>query len=104
MLVLHHLHKRRKSNKRSEFELQILDYVVYVASILGPLMTVPQILLIWENKTAAGVSISSWLGFVAYNTVWLIYGITRKDPPIILSNSLWVFLQILVVISAIIYR
>ena len=104
MLVLHHLRKRRKSAKRNEFEMEILDYIVYAASILGPLMTIPQILVIWNTKTAAGVSIISWLGFVIYNSIWLTYGIVRKDPPIILSNFLWVLLQITVVVGAIIYR
>jgi MtN3 and saliva related transmembrane protein len=67
-------------------------------------MTIPQILLIWQTKTAAGVSLFAWLGFIAYNTIWLMYGIVRKDPPIIISNSLWVSLQIVVVISVLLYR
>jgi uncharacterized protein with PQ loop repeat len=101
MLVLHHIHKRKK---HSQNETTFLDYAVYFASIVSPLMTLPQLYLIWVNKTVAGVSIPSWSGYVFFNIIWIYYGVVHKNKPIIIANLLWALLQSLVVIGVLLNR
>ncbi len=96
MLALHHIHKRKK---HSSNETTILDYVVYLVSIISPFMILPQLYLIWVNKETAGVSALSWSSFIFFNFIWIYYGIIHKDKPIIITNLLWAVLQSFVVIG-----
>ncbi len=66
-------------------------------------MTIPQILEIWINKNAMGVSIISWSAYIFTSAFWLVYGIARKDEPIIFSSAAWVVLDILIVIGTFMY-
>jgi len=96
MLALHHLHNK---NTHSSNKYTFLDYVIYIVAILSPFMTLPQLYLIWVNKTVAGVSAISWSGYVIFNLIWIYYGIVHKDKPIILTNLLWAVFQIFVVLG-----
>jgi uncharacterized protein with PQ loop repeat len=101
MLTLHHIHRRKKHPQK---ETTFLDYAVYFASIVSPLMTLPQLYLIWVNKMVSGISVFSWSGFVFFNIIWIYYGIVHKDKPIIIANLLWALLQSLVVIGVFLNR
>ena len=107
--ALHHFHVRKRVfQKKEPFPhtnkwKRVMDKAVYVAGVLGPLMTIPQVSKIWIDKNATGVSLASWVGYTATASVWLIYGLMHKEKPIIVTYILWVILEILVVIGVLIY-
>ncbi len=103
--ALYHLHKRKQKEKYPHPNRwkRILDKVIYVVGVIGPLMTLPQLYNIWIDKNAAGVSALSWGAYAVIALVWLAYGITHIEKPIILNSGLWVFLEILVVVGTLIY-
>jgi uncharacterized protein with PQ loop repeat len=41
--------------------------------------------------------------FMLMSVVWLWYGITRKDKPLIISNILWILTDLVVIAGAIRY-
>lgn len=106
---LHHLHERKRIHQKHEsyphpekFK-RVMDNVVYAAGVLGPAMAIPQILKIWVEKNATGVSILSWSAFGILAIPWLIYGILHKEKPIILMYILWIIIDTLIVAGALIY-
>ncbi len=106
---LHHFHVRKRIHQKHETYphpdkwINFMDKAVYVVGAIGPLMTLPQLMKIWVEKNATGVSVASWTGFLLYAIFWLIYGIMHREKPIIFAYILWVTLQALVVIGIIIY-
>ena len=80
-----------------------MDKVIYAVGIFGPVMTIPQIFTIWVEKNASGVSVVSWTAYLVAAFFWLAYGIMHKEKPIIMTYILWIILEAMVVIGALIY-
>ncbi len=100
---LHHFHKgNRKSHKETRLK-RFVDTFVYFIALVGPVMTIPQVAKIWIEQNAAGVSLISWSTYLVTSTFWLIYGIVHKEKPIIFSNIVWIFLNVVIVLGTIYY-
>jgi MtN3 and saliva related transmembrane protein len=81
-----------------------IDRLVNVIAVVGPLTSVPQIAEIWFiDKSAVGVSLVTWSLFLLMACIWLLYGIVHKARPIIISNSLWILAQAIIVLGALYY-
>ena len=76
---------------------------IYLVGALGPIMTIPQVMKIWGEQEAAGVSVISWSAYSLLSIFWIIYGIVDRDKPIIFMFTAYFILNILVVIGAIQY-
>lgn len=106
---MHHLHLRKRLHKKGEKfpspnkKIRILDDVIYIIGILGPAMTIPQILKILITQNASGVSFIANVSWGVFAGVWIVYGIVHKEKPIIITNVMWVILQTIISISVIIY-
>ena len=80
-----------------------MDKAIYVISIFGPIMTIPQVTKIWIDKNASGIAVISWVTYLITTIFWLIYGIMHKEKPIIFLNIIWIFLQISIIVGTLIY-
>ena len=102
---LHHARKKNKKfNTQSPTRSQkLIDTFIYAAVVMGPIMTLPQVIKIWVNKNASGVSFVSWTSFSVLSLVWITYGIIHKEKPIIYMNLALVIAQSLVALGAFIY-
>lgn len=83
--------------------VRVVDKVAYVAALLGPATTIPQIYQIYSTRSAEDISISAWLGFSVYSAFWIVYGIVHRDVPLTLANLLWTVLQLMVMVGAILW-
>lgn len=99
---LHHFHKREKTSHTNKF-VGFFEHFIYVVAIIIPLMTIPQVLKIWINKSAQDVSLITWSAYSFSALCWLTYSIIRKDKPLIINSILWVILESLVIVGIIIY-
>ncbi len=99
---LHHLHGRKPLRKEARFK-RFLDRIIYLAGVIGPLMTIPQVWKVWHYQDASGVAASSWGAYAATSVVWILYGIAHKERPIIFVYSLWLVLNSAVFVGALIY-
>ncbi|MEI6850594.1 MAG: hypothetical protein WCK26_01340 [Candidatus Saccharibacteria bacterium] len=88
-----HIKKKTKSKQKSK-----IDSLVYLAVIIGPLLTLPQVYSIWVEGQR-GVSIISWLAYLLASIIWLIYGIKHNDKPMLIVEIIWILLDILVIIG-----
>jgi len=107
--VLHNIHERKRIHLKKEpyphpnkFK-RFFDKFAYFVGVLGALITLPQIMKIWIEKNASGVSLISWTGYLVGAMFWLTYAILHKEKPLILTYSIWIILDILIVIGVFIY-
>jgi MtN3 and saliva related transmembrane protein len=107
---LFHFHLRKRIHQKKEkFPStnklkKLFDIIISIVVIVGPLSNIPQLLEIWIQKNASGVSLLSWLGFLIVAMVWLIYGIIHKEKPIIIMNIGLILTELLIVIGILLYR
>ncbi|MBU1202312.1 MAG: hypothetical protein KJ583_03595 [Nanoarchaeota archaeon] len=106
---MHHLHRRQIIHQKHEEyphpdkTKRIMDKLVYAASIFAPIMTLPQVMIIWIDKNAQGISVVSWIAYMLCALIWLMYGFLHKEKPIIIMNLLWIVLDLLVIIGVMVY-
>lgn len=105
---IHHIHKRKRATKFEPYPhkhpwIRFLDKLLVVIAVIGPLMTFPQILKIYIEKQAIGVSVLSWSLFTLFNIPWIIYGFVHKEKPIVIAYFGWFITNVLVAIGAVIY-
>jgi uncharacterized protein with PQ loop repeat len=72
-------------------------------SIFTLLMTVPQVLMIWVGRQAAGVSVWSWGAYLLSALLWLWYGLRKRDRNIYLPCIGWIALDAAVIVGAVVY-
>lgn len=82
----------------------VIDKVVYVAAILQPLMTIPQVVQIYTTHNVSGISLWTWLAYAILGLAFLAYGIKYHLWPIALTQVLWFILQMSVVVGILLYR
>ncbi|MBI5355869.1 MAG: hypothetical protein HZB68_05430 [Candidatus Aenigmarchaeota archaeon] len=87
---------------RAKFQ-SVMEQVILVVSIAGPLTTAPQAIKIWAGKSTEGVSLFTWTAYFSISICWLLYGISKKDKPLMIANALLIILQGLVVLGTLVY-
>jgi MtN3 and saliva related transmembrane protein len=63
-----------------------------VAASLTTLAYVPQVVKTWKSKSSKDLSLKMLLTFCVGVTLWLIYGVMKKDAPIMVANSITLLL------------
>lgn len=76
-----HKHTHIKSVK-SKKKKDLIDRLIYPAAIATPLMTLPQLYVIWIDKNT-GASVITWASYSVIALIWLIYALKIKDRPLI---------------------
>lgn len=92
----HALHAHVNKKKR----LTLFDKIIIVAAFLYPLSGLPQVIEVY-NGEVDGVSLLSWLSFIAFSALFLTYGLIHKITPMIITNILWIAVDGLVVLGVI---
>jgi len=107
---LHHFSRRKRIYQKHEPYphpnkwKRLMDKLIYVIGILGPIMTIPQLMKVWIEKNVAGLSIVSWGAYLIIAIFWLVYGIMHKDKPIVFSSGLWIIVHSLIIVGVVLYE
>jgi len=80
-----------------------LESVLRAMSVVTMLMTVPQVLTIWIDGNASGVSIVSWGAYLVSACLWLVYGLQKGDRTIYLACFGWIALDAAIVAGVIVH-
>jgi MtN3 and saliva related transmembrane protein len=105
----HHLHQRKRIYKRLEpipnpkALKRFLDRIMVFIATAGPIAVLPQMFDVFFTKNVTGLSLTTWTLWTLLSFVWLLYGVLHKEPPIIVSNILYIVLQGLVVGGILMY-
>jgi uncharacterized protein with PQ loop repeat len=81
----------------------MLRRLMAAMSVFTLAMTLPQVLTIWIEHQAAGVSILTWSAYFASAALWFWYGFRKRDRSIYLPCIGWLLMDGAVVAGAVIY-
>lgn len=98
MLSHWHYHAARKKPKK-----EAIDYVVRFFMVATPLFEIPQAIVIYSSKDASGVSLLTWGFFVLSSITWLSFGLKYRLMPLIVAHSLYILVELSVVVGIILY-
>jgi len=105
----HHLHLRKRHSRALEpypartWWKRWLDRVVLAVGIIGPIMSIPQIVLIYVGRDATGVSALSFFAWALFNIPWIFYGLVHREPPIVITYTLWLACNSAIAFGALLY-
>lgn len=93
--LLHfHINKKKRIN--------VFDKLIIVAAFAYPLSGLAQAIEVFSGN-ADGVSLFSWVGFIFFSILFLVYGLIHKITPMIITNSLWLAVDGLVVVGVLMH-
>lgn len=84
-------------------EQKFIDKFIYVASVVYPLTTLPQIIQIFTTKDTSGISLITWVLYIVFTLVFLLYSINKKLLPLTITYVLWLVVEICVVVGLLVY-
>ena len=100
----YHRHAVQKKHRalvvRKRANNKFIDRLTFMSAVAEPLVTLPQVYTVLHTKTAAGISISAWIGYELFAMVWIWYGFVHKDKMIILYQGLYFILDGAVLVGA----
>ena len=88
-----------KKQKRTKF-----DSFIYLFAFTTPLFEIPQFISIISARSAANISLVTWLYLAISSLAWLIYGIHMKMKPLIVSYILYVLVEFSIVIAIVVFH
>lgn len=80
-----------------------IDRAMYIIGLIGPMATLPQIWSIYSSKSAAGISVLSWVFYLVTALTSLAYSVAHKLKPLILGNLFWIFVHLIVIYGCLKY-
>ena len=75
----------------------LLERGLRILTVVTMFMTVPQVVSVWSERGADGVSLVSWLAYLLSSFAWLVYGIQKCDRTIYLAFAGWIVLDAAIV-------
>lgn len=91
---------RLKTNRKTKKEIYEIAMVV---AVVQPIMVLPQALQIYNNRSAADVSLLTWSMLLIFNISNFIYGLVFGIKPLIINNAIWVIVDAAVVVGILLY-
>ncbi|WP_163401025.1 SemiSWEET family sugar transporter [Flavobacterium fluviatile] len=84
--------------------MNYVDLIGLFAGICVTISVIPQIIKVWKTKKVKQISLLTF-GVLTFGiAVWILYGILKKDLPIIVTNSISLFLNLIMVYFLIYYE
>ena len=84
-----------------------MNYIDIIGLFAGTCVTIsviPQILKVWKTKKVKAISLKTF-GILTFGiAVWIFYGILKNDLPIIITNSVSLCLNLVMVYFIIYYE
>jgi MtN3 and saliva related transmembrane protein len=65
-----------------------IDLMGYVAAFCTTAAFVPQVVLVWRQRSAKGISLAMYLSFCFGVFLWLCYGIIIQAWPLVINNGI----------------
>lgn len=76
----------------------------YLAGSFTTISLVPQVIKIWNSKSAKDISLGMFLIFSVGITLWIIYGLAIQSMPVIIANTISLLLGLIILCLKFKYR
>jgi MtN3 and saliva related transmembrane protein len=77
-------------------EFDTITIIGFIAATLTTGAYIPQAVKTWKTRSAKDLSLRMFLMMTSGMSLWLVYGIFRKDPPIIIANAVALFFALII--------
>lgn len=84
--------------------MNFTDILGFVAGICVMTSVIPQILKVWRTKKVKDISLLTFSVSTFGVALWVVYGILKNDLPIVITNSISLFLNLIMVYFIIYYE
>jgi uncharacterized protein with PQ loop repeat len=92
-----------KTAAKKHTKMPLVDRATYVVAIIEPIITIPQAADIFIHHTAAGISLTSWIGYEILTVVWIWYAYVHRNKLIMIYNLLYFVVQTVIIFGGIMY-
>lgn len=89
-----------KQNKQPDTSF---DKLVLICSIVYPATALPQIIKVFSSHSAHDLSLLSWVLYALLESIFLAYAINKRLVPIIIQDSLWLVVYIVLIMAILLY-
>jgi uncharacterized protein with PQ loop repeat len=76
---------------------------MYFVSLAYPLTATPQLIKVYTAHNVESLDLLSWLLYVVFGSVFVIYAMSERLLPLIIEGTLWVLVYILMVVAIVLY-
>lgn len=84
--------------------MNLINFVGLFAGICVTLSVIPQIVKVWKTKKVKEISLLTFSVLTFGIAAWIFYGFLKDDMPIIITNSISLFLNLIMVYFIIYYE
>lgn len=81
-----------------QWNMELVDIVGFVAGICTASSLLPQLITTFKQKKAQEVSILMFIVMFTGNALWIWFGATKSELPIILTNAFSLLLNIIMLV------
>lgn len=71
------------------------SFVALIAGTLTTIAFIPQVLRAWRTQSVDDLSLGMLLTFNTGVALWIVYGVMAREPPMILTNGVTLFLALM---------
>ena len=82
----------------------MVEYIGYLAAILGTIGWLPQVYKTWTTRETAALSLSTNVLILITVMLWFVYGIILGAWPLIIANIFAIILVGSIVVAKLIYK
>ena len=65
-----------------------IHMIGYIAAFFTTAAFIPQVLLVWRQRSASGISYAMYLSFCFGVFLWLCYGLAISAWPLVINNGI----------------
>ncbi len=84
--------------------MNTIDIVGLTAGICVTISVIPQIWKVWQTKKVKQISLLTFSVLTSGIAIWILYGILKNDFPIIITNSISLCLNLIMIYFIIHYE
>ncbi|MBF7091512.1 SemiSWEET transporter [Flavobacterium sp. ALJ2] len=77
--------------------MEITNIIGLAAGICVTIAVIPQIIKVWKSKKVKNVSLTMFSTLTLGVFLWVVYGFLKKDYPIMITNSISLSLNIVMI-------
>ncbi|HYH74700.1 MAG TPA: PQ-loop domain-containing transporter [Candidatus Saccharimonadales bacterium] len=101
--MVRHAHAQKHLHQKETKHRDGLDWILYLFMVATPLFELPQLLVIYQTRSAENVSLATWAFFALSNVAWITYAIRSKLRILIVTYSLYFAIEVAIVVGILLY-
>jgi MtN3 and saliva related transmembrane protein len=84
--------------------VDLVTGIGFLAAILTTFGFLPQVIKTWKTRSTKDISLGMFVVLVGGIILWITYGLLRDDLPLIIGNSITLFLVSIIIFFKLRYK